>query len=372
MRISLALKSLIIPLLALLLLAGCVAPASTPVSVPTNETGSVTISVTMPRTGYQTQHLISDIQSMVFGLVDISNDPYFGYADGSDLPESAAGNRYHAAIAGDANPSSGLLSGNGLNEGQWAQTQRYLYVATNNNSSRSMTFGNIRPSATARYVAFVAAFNKDATTTTVAKADAIGFAQSAAFAVASDGSTTVPPLTMVLDRGLGSFKLTLDIDQTTNGVLLSDMDKLVVAFVDVSAPATRTPHLGYEILDGVNRKLNGTDTDPTYHKAVAGYWDGGQFNQDAFNYVGTPLSLEADRGNSARFLYHVETTTLTNTATRQIVFDNLKAGGDYRVIALALDGGELTPVASGSTQSTNVTITQGQQASTYLKLILTN
>ncbi len=372
MRFSLSLKSLLIPLLAVLLLAGCVAPASTPVSVPHHDAGSVTISVTMPQTEYQAQHLVSDIKSLVFGLVDVSNDPYFGYADGRDLPESAAGNNYHVAIAGDGNPSSGLLTGNGLNEGQWAQTQRYLYVATSNNASRSMTFGNIRPSAAARYVAFVAAFNKDATATAVTKADAIGFAQSGAFAVAADGSTTVPPLSMVLDRGLGSFKLTLDVDQTTNGVLLSDMDRLVVAFVDVSAPATRTPHLGYEVLDGVNRKLNGTDADPSYHRAVAGYWDGGNFFQQVFNYAGSPLSLDADRGNSARFLYHVETATLTDIATRQIVFDNLKAGGNYRVLAVALDGGDLTPASSGSIQSQEVTITPGQEASTYLKLTLTN
>ncbi len=371
MRTSLALKTLLTPLLALLVLAGCVAPAATPLSVPSDESGTVTVSVSMPTSGYQTQHLLTDIQSLVFGLVDVSADPYFGYyADGRSLPADGSAHAYHPAIAGNGTAGSGLLSGTGLGDAEQARTQRYLYAASNNRNVRTMTFGNVRPSSTARYVAFVAAFNKDATATTVTKADAIGFAQSPAFTVAGDNSTTVPPLTMVLDRGLGDLLVTLDI-HPASPLLLSDMDKLVVAVVDVGLPTTRAPHLGFESRDGVTRKLDGSAADPAYHQAIAGYWAGDFFPQ-AFSYLGTPLDLHADRGKSNRFLYHVEASTLANPGPRKVAFSNLKAGGDYRVIAVAFDGGDTLADSKGIAQSANVTIVEGQQADTYLQLTLSN
>lgn len=376
MRISFALKTLLTPLLALLLLAGCVAPATSPLPVPSGEAGSVAVSVSMPSSGYRSQHLLTDIGSLVFGLVDVSNDPYFGYhSDGRTLPEDGASHAYHPAIAGDGTAGSGLLSGIGLDAAEQARTKRYLYAATSNRNFRTMTFKNVRPSSTARYVAFVAAFNQIATETTVSKADAIGFTNSQAFSVADDGTTTVSMPPMVLDLGLGELLVTVDFNPAA---LLSSMDRLVIAVADVSAPGTRTPHLGYEIHGGATRPFDGSATaDPAYayHRAIAGYddGDGNGFLQRAFNYTGTPISTNVDeRGKSNRFLYYVETSTLGNVGQRAVVFRNLKAGGDYRVIALAFDGGDDFANIKGSTQSVNVTIAAGQQANTYLQLTLSN
>ncbi|GEM_PF-3263031 len=370
MRISVGIKILIAPLIALLLLAGCIAPSSAPVAAPAQATGTLTISLKMPKPGYRAQHLVSDIQSLVFGLVDVSDDPYFGYADGGELVTATS--RYHAALAGDGTPSSGLLSGLGLTDAQQAQGNRYLYVSTGLTGSRSMTFGNIKPSATARYVAFAAAFAKNATAATVAKSDAIGFTQSAAFSVATDGSTTVPPLAMALDRGLGSLRVFLDIDQATNGVLLSTMSRLVVGVADVSPSASRTPYLGYETSEAGTRTLDGTNTDPTYHQAIAGFWVGDAFTSQGFSYLGTPLSVSADRGDSDRFLYQVDTTTLNDPSSREILFSNLKTGANYRVFAVAFQGGDTYADIKGITQTGELAITDGQETATYQQLTLTN
>ena len=181
---------MIAPLLGLFLLAGCVAPVTFTPSEPgaakaaPSTPGAVTISVRVPRSEYQTQNMVSDIKTLVFGLVDTAqNDAYFGYAnDGTtnaSLPES--GTRYHLALAGNGNGGSGQFSGDGLTDGQWSQTKRYLYAITADASKQSMTFAGVRDSVTPRYVAFVAAFGKDAATLSWASLEPAPSRSSTAF-----------------------------------------------------------------------------------------------------------------------------------------------------------------------------------------------
>lgn len=365
MRTPFALKPFVGLLLPLLFLAGCMVP-STPPSV---EPGTVRVSVNLPQSAYQTQHLLTDIQSLVFGLVDVSSEPYFGYADGATF--TAIGSRYHTAIAGNGTVGSGLLNLPALTDAQRAQTGRYLYVATANNGSRGMTFANVKPSATARYVAFAAAFSKDATTTAVTAADALGFCQSAPFTVAGNGSTAVPAMAMSLDRGLGTLQVFLDIDETTHNVFLSSMSKLVVGLMDTSL--TRQPYLGYESTNSGTMKLIGDNTNPAYHRALAGYWDLGNFIPGRFAYAGTPLDAHAERGNRDRLLYHVTTSGLVvPPKTRTITFSNLKPGDDYRAFAIVFQGGDSLAQAKGFAQSDAITVQANTTVSDNLELTLEN
>ncbi|MNR75317.1 hypothetical protein D3C72_59470 [compost metagenome] len=365
MRIPFALKPLFGILLPLLLLVGCMVP-STPPSV---EPGTVRISLNMPQGAYQTQHLLTDIKSLVFGLVDVSSEPYFGYADGETF--TAIGSRYHAAIAGNGTPGSSLLNLPALGDAQRAETTRYLYVATANNGSRGMTFSNVKPSATARYVAFAAAFSKDASTTAVTAADALGFCQSAPFMVASNGSTTVPAMTMTLDRGLGTLQVHLDIDESTHNVFLSSMSKLVVGLLDASL--TREPYLGYESSNTGTLKLIGDNSNPAYHRAVAGYWDTGLFTAGRFAYAGTPLEFHNERGNRDRLLYHVTTSGLVvPPKTRTITFANLKPGDDYHTFAIVFQGGDSLGEVKGFVQSPKLTVQANTTVSDNLELKLGN
>lgn len=362
MRTPIALKPLIALLLPLLLLAGCMVP-STPAGLAP---GSVRISVRMPEAGYQTQHLLTDIQSLVFGLVDVGSDPYFGYADGTTF--TAAGSRYHAAIAGTGAPATGLLALPSLTDAQRAEASRYLYVATANNGSRSMTFDHVKPSTDARYVAFAVAFAKDATTTAVTMADALGFCQSAPFTVAN-GSTTLPPMAMTLDRGLGTVQLFLDVDELTNNVTLSSMSKLVVGLLDASL--TRTPYLGYESSVSGTLKLIGDNSNPTYHRAIAGDWVLGNFTPGRFAYAGTPLAADAERGNRDRFLYHVSTSGLVvPPKTRTITFTNLKPGADYYAFATVFQGPDDALVAKGHAQTAAITVQASTTVSDNLAITL--
>ena len=365
MRIPFALKPLFGILLPLLLLVGCMVP-STPPSV---EPGTVRIAFNMPNAAYQTQHLLTDIKSLVFGLVDVSSEPYFGYADGENF--TAIGSRYHAAIAGNGTVGSGLLNLPALGDAQRAETTRYLYVATPNHGSRGMTFSNVKPSANARYVAFAAAFSKDATTTAVTAADALGFCQSDPFTVAGNGSTTAPAMTMTLNRGLGSLQLFLDVNETTNNVFLSSMSKLVVGLLDASL--TREPYLGYESSNSGTLKLIGDNTNPAYHRAIAGYWDTGLFTAGRFAYAGTPLASDNERGNRDRLLYHVTTSGLVvPPKTRTITFSNLKPGDDYHAFAIVFQGGDSLGDAKGFVQSAKISVQASNTVSTNLELTLGN
>ena len=367
MRIPFALKPLFGLLLPLLLLAGCMVPSTPshvePVTVQGGEPGTVRVSLRMPQAEYQTQHLVEDIESLVFGLVDVGSDPYFGYADGATF--TAIGSNYHEAIAGDGTPASGLLSLPTLSDAQLADPSRYLYVATPNNGSRSMTFENVKPSETDRYVAFAVAFSKNAATTAVTADDAIGFVQSDPFKVADNGSTAVPPMVMTLNRGLGSAEIFLQINDSEH-VTLSTMTKLVVGLMDASL--TRTPYLGYESSASGTLKLTGGNPNPSYHWAIAGNGDATPFVPGAFNYANTPLEDHAERGNRERLLYHVSLPSGGPLPkTRTVTFSNLKPGEDYYAFAVVFQGGDVTAAA---TQSAAITVQANTTVSRNLEMNL--
>ncbi len=331
MRIPVILNALFTPLLALLLLAGCMPPAVSPVAAPLEASGAVTLSVRMPAKDYQTQNLLGDIKTLVFGLVDIAqNDTYFGYVHNgttnASLPES--GTPFHLAIAGNGNPGTSLFSGEGLNEGQWAQTKRYLYAIAPDASKLSMTFAGVRESATPRYVAFVAAFGKDSATLT--SADLLGFARSATpFSIVNGVPSAPLTLTMTLDRGLASLPVFVNFTGTQM-VPLSSAAKVVVALADMDP--NRVPRFGDK----------GTSANaPAFHPEVAGTWSGAVFTKGYFDYPFTFPDTVGKSGEYNRFIYAVIPAGPGAVAgERSVLFSNLRPGGQYSVFAAALDAAD--------------------------------
>jgi hypothetical protein len=329
MRISPPLKTLLLPLLALLLVAGCVAPVPAPMPAATAD--GVTISVSLGAPGYATQNLKGDIKSLVFGLVDVAqNDAYFGYVNNgttnASLPES--GTPYHLAIAGNGNVGSGLLSGDGLEAGQWAQTKRYLYAIAPDASKLSMTFAGVRESASRRYVAFVAAFGKDAATLT--SADLLGFARSATpFSIVNGNPSEPLTLTLTLDRGLATLPVFVNFTGT-QFVPLASASKVVVALADMDP--NRVPRFGDE----------GTSANaPGFHPEVAGTWSGAIFTKGYFDYPFDFPDTVGKSGEYNRFIYAVIPAGPGAVAgERSVLFSNLRPGGRYSVFAAALDAAD--------------------------------
>ena len=345
MRISFALRNLLAPMLALLLLAGCMAPAVAPLTVRGAEEGSVTISVAMPEFGYQTQHLLEDINSLVFGLVDLSTDAsnlYFGFAQGNAISDDAPPN-YHAIIAGDGSTGSDLFGPDlSLHDSERKQTKRYLYAAVSGNTRQAVTFANVKPNKDKRYVAFVAAFQKDITQgEIVMRADAIGFKASEPFKVESPGVLSMPPLEMVLDRALGSLKLELKIAEDPASPL-SDMDTLVVGLLDATGGTDWNPALGYEISTGGSHGLQPNPLGDSYHVTLLGASsnDPSSFKPGKFNYAGTLIQDTAARGDLKRALYYFRAGDLaTLTRPLNLTFSRLKPSAHYYPFAAVFKGG---------------------------------
>lgn len=346
MPILVVLKAFLTPLLALVILAGCVTPATRP--SPEGESATVTISVGLPQAGYQTQYLEEDIESLVFGLVDVSATPYLGIADGTSF--TAPGHRYHAAIAGNASGGVGLLPGlvgsdTGLllGDAERANPKRYLYVAASGRASRSMTFASLKPTAEKRFVAFAIAFKKDVTTTAVTSDDAIGLCQWDPFAL-SAGTLALAPKALALTRGLGRLQINLKVDETD--AALSTMSRVVVALMDTAA---WSPNLGFEATPGGQVELIDTPGNPVYHQAIAG----SPGAPGLFDYSLTALAgNSAAFGNRKRVFYYVLLPGDFGSApTKTLTFSNLRPGQDYHAFAVALQGNDANALEKGMVQA---------------------
>jgi len=359
MRIAFALKTLLTPLLTLLLLAGCVAPTATPLSVPSDKTSAVTISVAVPKSGYQAQHLTSDIKTLVFGLVDVApDDAYFGFVNtgttNAVLPET--GSPFHRAIAGNGNSGSGLLTGDGLTSSQWAQTKRYLYAVAPDTSKLSMTFTGVRESSTPRYVAFVAAFGKDAATLT--SADLLGFTRSTTPFSIVNGTPSLPlDLTLTLDEGL--VDLTVHVNFT--GTLthpVSSTSRVIVALADMDA--NRDPRFGY----------HGSSTlQPDFHPLIAGTWAGTTFTRGFFDYPFAFPEQIGMKGEFNRFIYaEIPTGPTAANGERTVRFSNIRPGGTYSLFSVALDSTD--SMVGQADQLDGITLQAGTNPSQNLELPL--
>lgn len=342
MRISFALKTILAPLLAFLLLAGCATPVKAPLTVVPDSQRGVTITWAMPASDYQAQHLVEDIESLVFGLVDVSTSSaqlYFGYEEDGIITDAAHSN-YHPIIAGNGNSGSDLFGDQlSLTDGERKQVKRYLYAVTRDRGKRAVTFSNVRPNQNTQYVAFVAAFKVDVTQGgALARADAIGFAASAPFKVDSAGKVEVQPLQMELNRALGSLKLELRINEDP-AQPMADMSTLVVGLLDATAATGWNPAMGFEIsADGIHPVTAPADMD-TYHSTLLGKWTPG-FVGGKFRYEGTPLANSSARADTKRALYYFHAGDLTTLPRPlNLTFSRLKPSAQYYPFAAIFKGG---------------------------------
>lgn len=318
MRLPFLLKTLLGILLPLLLAAGCAAPLGT----PSFEPGTVQIAVRIPKSGFQTQHKLTDIATLVVGLVDVSENPYFGKVGNADL--DPASHAFHEVIAGSAGVS-GLLSNLGVADP--TNPKRFLYAMTTDRDALALSFGNVRPSSTPRYVAFAVAFNR---TGAVTKEDVIGFyQQSAPFSVPASGTTVNLPMT--LSYGLGSLRVVTNF--ITSSTQVNQTQSVVVALLDASS---RIPSFGY--LD--NEPMAGNV--PNYHVTIVGNLVNGVWQDGDFKFTGTPIDGDAQaKMDWKRVLYYTIPTGPTATnGSRAVNFENLKEGGYYYAFAVAFNNAE--------------------------------
>lgn len=357
MRFSATSKLVFVPLLALFLIAGCVAPMTPPATEP----GTVTVSVNLPE--YRTQNLAADIKTLVFGLADVTqNETYFGFtSDGTtSAPLPEAGTRYHLAITkGEHDDGKPLLSGDGLESGQWEQTKRYLYAVVPDASKLSMSFSGLRESSARRYVAFVAAFGKDAATLT--STDLLGFARTALpFSIVNGVPSEPLNLTLTLDQGLATLPVVVNF--TTGGGLveLDDTSRVVVALADMDS--SRTPRFG----DG-----GLSNNAPPFHAAIAGNWAGGLFTKGFFDYPFGFPEVDGQMGAYNRFLYaDIPTGAGAVTGERRVAFSNVRVGGTYSIFVVALDAAHNK--VGGVAQLDDITLHAGDNDPKHLVLPLSN
>lgn len=337
MRITFALKNLLTPMLTLFLLAGCVAPMSAPEGIAARGADTVTLSVSLAEGNYRTQHLESEIESLVFGLVDVSNEPYFGLANGDAF--TAAATSYHEVIAGSAGLLTNLKDPDtliALGESDRGREARFLY-RTGGTTARKVSFGNIKPTSKKRFVAFVAAFNKDVALG-VTKENAIGFVQSEPFSVGGDGVPSESlQMSMALNRELAKLQVKLTLKQPAN---LASMSHIVVGVVDANEDANWTPSLGYGATPTTLFPLDANGS-PAYHRAIAE----GDGAPPLFDFLKTNLTDAVQQRRQSRYFYFIMTPAdFGAQVEKEILFSNLRPGGTYHTFAAAFQGGAFAAV----------------------------